>query len=483
MNTTRILRLPALLALVLCALTSRAQAPADDAAAPPLNVRPDERRSHAPFSVQLFDRPVELRLGYELSMEKRRNFDLNKARDRDRRTRDQELKADARMKVSPRITLFAQAVAISEVRHQRATGVVTRDEGLQRGELWALIDELAGTPLALQAGRIPLVDGRTWWWDDDLDAARLMWRGDSWYVETGVGRELARKASYEPGIALQHRGVLRWFGQASWSWARRQSLELFWLRAFDRSGTPLPGALFNDRDADETDGRLNWLGLRGSGNGRVAGGQRWAYWADLGLVRGRETITAFSDAAGGLQRAGASSSRRVRGHAVDLGATWTFGELWRPTLTLGWAAGSGSAPGAAVNRNYRQTGLQENKVRLSGMKRLQRYGELFDPELSNLRVATASFGLRVRTDASIELAAHHYRQRVAAPIVADMRLSQSPAGISPRLGREVDLLFAWRPSSQVELTLLLARFLPGDAFAANRRDPATSIELGLDIKF
>jgi hypothetical protein len=206
-----------------------------------------------------------------------------------------------------------------------------------------------------------------------------------------------------------------------------------------------------------------------------------AYWADLGLVRGRETSTAFSDAAGGLQRAGASSSRRVRGHAVDLGATWTFGELWRPTLTLGWAAGSGSAPGAAVNRNYRQTGLQENKVRLSGMKRLQRYGELFDPELSNLRVATASFGLRVRPDASIELAAHHYRQRVAAPIVADMRLSQSPAGISPRLGRKVDLLFAWRPSSQVELTLLLARFLPGDAFAANRRDPATSIELGLDI--
>lgn len=482
MRLTRLLSLPLALSL-LSAAPAGAQDAADEAAAPPVNLRPDERRAHAPFSVELFDRPVELRLGYELSMEQRRNFDLNQARDRDRRTRDQELKADARMKLTPRVTLFAQAVAISEVRHQRATGLVTRDEGLQRGELWASVDQLAGTPLALQAGRIPLVDSRTWWWDDDLDAARLMWRGPSWYAETGFGRELARKASYEPGIALQHRGVRRWFGQASWNWTRRQSLELFWLRASDRSGSPLPGALLADNDADEHDGRLSWLGLRGSGNGRLAGGQRWAYWADLGLVRGRETLTTFSDAAGGLQRAGATNSRRLRGQALDLGATWTFSELWRPTLTLGWAAGSGSAPGAAVNRNYRQTGLQENKVRLSGMKRLQRYGELFDPELSNLRVATASFGLRVLPETSIELAAHHYRQRVAAPVVADMRLSQLPAGISPRLGHELDLLFAWRPTSQLELMLLLARFLPGDAFAANRRDPATSIELGLDIKF
>lgn len=473
----------ALLAAGLAPGLGGAQPNGFDGSAPPPNVRPDEQRSGQPLTVDLFDRPVTLRLGYQLSMERRRNFDLNLARDRDRRTRDQELKADARIRLSPRSTLFVQAVAISEVRRQKATGTVTRAEGLQRGELWALFDELGGQPLALQVGRIPLVDSRTSWWDEDLDALRLMARGADWSAETGIGREWAREASFDHGIDLRHRGVWRWFGQARWTWSPRQSLEAFWLHANDRTGVPVPGSLWSASDADAADARLLWLGLRASGNGRLGGGRRWAYWAELGHVQGRETITAFGDATGGLQRAGASSSRPVRGQAVDLGVAWTFTDTWRPTLTLGWAAGSGAAPGAAVNRNYRQTGLQENKVRLSGMKRMKRYGELFDPELSNLRVTTLSFALRPLANASAELVWQHYRQAVASPLLADSRLSQAPQGLQRAIGQEFDLLFAWRPTSQLELTLLLARFLPGAAFAADRRDAATSIELGLDLKF
>lgn len=473
----------ALLAAALQTSLAAAQVAPEEASAAQVNVRPDERRSERPFTVDLFDRPLALRLGYELSIERRQNFDLNQARDRDRRTREQELKADARMQLSPTVALFAQVVAISDVRRQKASASIDRAEGLQRGELWALVEGLAGSPLALQAGRIPLVDSRTWWWDEDLDAARLLARGTNWYAETGFGRELARKASFEPGIDVLHRGVQRWFGQASWTWTQRQSVEAFWLRASDRSGVPLPGSLWADDDTDAADARLTWLGLRASGNGRLAAGQRWAYWADLGLVRGRETLTAFSDGDRGRQQAGASNSRRVRGRGLDIGAMWTFTDSWRPTLTLGWAAGSGSAPDAAVNRNYRQTGLQENKVRLSGIKRLQRYGELFDPELSNLRIATASFGVRPLANASVELVWHRYRQAVASATLADSRLSQDPQGLRRQLGQEFDLLLAWRPTRQLELTLLLARFLPGAAFATNRRDPATSIELGLDIKF
>ena len=479
-----LLRLAAV-GLLLWALPSThalAQPVADNGPPPVANVRPDEQRGNQPFTVQLFDRPLMLRLGYEWSIERRQNFDLNNARDRDRRTRDQELKAEAQLRVSPRLTLSAQAVAVSEVRRQKATGTITRDEGLKRGELWALFDQLAGTPLSLQLGRIPLVDARTWWWDDDLDAVRLMARGSNWYAETGIGRELARAASYEPGIDLAHRGVHRWFGQTRWTWAPRQSLEGFWLRAVDRSGVPAAGSLWSADDADGRDARLTWLGLRSSGNGRLAGGARWGYWADAGWVRGRETLTPFSTS-GNQQRAGNSQARKVRGRGLDLGAQWTFTDVWRPTLTLGWAAGSGAAPGASVDGNYRQTGLQENKARLSGMKRLQRYGELFDPELSNLRVATAAFAVRPWTDSSIELVWHRYRQVVASAALADSRLSQAPQGLQRGLGQAFDLLLAWRPTPQVELTLLFARFLPGEAFAANRRDPATSIELGLDLKF
>jgi hypothetical protein len=64
-------------------------------------------------------------------------------------------------------------------------------------------------------------------------------------------------------------------------------------------------------------------------------------------------------------------------------------------------------------------------------------------------------------------------------VLAGSRLSQAPAGLDPRLGREIDLFLAWRESRHLEFTLLLARFVPGAAFAANRRDAAHSVELGI----
>jgi alginate production protein len=455
-----------------------------DAAGPPIApARVDERRSEQPFTVNLFDRPTQFRLSYELSLERRANFDLDRGRDRDRRVRDQELKVEARMLASDRLTLLAEGVLLSEVRRQAATGTEQRKSGTQRGQLWAQLDRIGGLPLAVQAGRIPLVDRRAWWWDEDLDAVRLISSGATWRVETGFGRELARKASFDPGIEIGNRGVRRWFGQASWNWQRRHTLEAFWLRANDRSGTPVAGSLVRPDDVDPVDARLGWLGLRASGNERTDGGHRFAYWVDVARVAGRQKLTAFGDETDAGQVAGATVGQRVRGNALDAGAQWTWDMMFRPTVSAAWARGSGSAVGAAVDRNFRQTGLQENKTRFAGVKRLQRYGELLDPELSNLQVGTLGAGLRIFDNTSVELVWHRYRQLVPSTVLAGSRLSQSPAGISGDIGRELDFFIAWREWREVELTLAISRFTPGAAFAADRRDPATGIELGLALNF
>ncbi len=459
---------------------------ADNAAAatppPVVDVRPDDRKSDTPLTITPFDRPTELRLGYELSLERRANFDLNAARDRDRRVRDQELKLEARVRASDDVTLLAEGVFVSDVRHQKATATTTREEGTQRGQLWLLIERLGGTALALQAGRVALVDRRAWWWDEDLDAVRLLARGADWRFETGYGRELARKASFDAGIDLRDRGVRRWFGQASWRWRPRHTLEAFWLHADDRSGTPAPGSLWSADDVDAVDARLGWLGLRASGNVRGAAG-RWAYWADVARVAGRRTTTAFGDAGAAGTPALDSSLQRVRGHAFDLGTQWTFDAPLRPTATLALARGSGGDPAAALDRTFVQTGLQENKARIGGVKRLQRYGELLDPELSNLDVATVGLGLRPSEATSVELVWHRYRQIVPSAALAGARLSQAPAGLDPDIGHGLDLFFASREWRHLELTLALSRFVPGTAFASDRRDPAHGIELGLALSF
>jgi hypothetical protein len=78
---------------------------------------------------------------------------------------------------------------------------------------------------------------------------------------------------------------------------------------------------------------------------------------------------------------------------------WTPAPRWcwarlRPSLTLAYARGSGGEDSATRDANFRQTGLHENKARLAGVKRLRRYGELLQPDLSNLAITTLGSGIR-----------------------------------------------------------------------------------------
>lgn len=473
--------LPALGRALLVALLGLQSTLAWGQSGDPSTGRGDRRRSEAPLTTDWFGRPVELRFGYELTLGRRDNFDLDRTRDRDRRTRDQELKAEAQFGLGPDWRGWVEAIALSEVRRRPATGEVDRREGLERGPMWLMRDRLGGLPLAVQFGRVPLVEPRAFWWDDDLDAVRLLWQGERLSVAAGIGRELWRRHTADPGIDPEHKGVTRSFGHARWALAERHAADLFWLRARDGSGTPAPGALAAADTEDRSDARLTWLGLRSSGQFRPANGTRVGYWADLARVSGSDTLTDWAEQDDGSFVAGASATQRVRGRAFDLGLQWIGAGGSRPTLLAAFAHGSGGADGAAIDRGFRQTGLQENKQRLAGVKRFRRYGELFDPELSNLRVATLGFGWRPFDRTSIELAWHRYRQDVASTRSPSSRLSADPNGRSAELGSEIDLLLAVREWQHVEFTLAWSRFMPGAAY--DLRDRAQGIEFGLAIDY
>ena len=100
------------------------------------------------------------------------------------------------------------------------------------------------------------------------------------------------------------------------------------------------------------------------------------YWLELAHVRGR------------------SKSNKIRGIGFDLGSTYKLDLPLRPSITLGCAFGSGDDdPLDNENNNFRQTGLQDNSAKFNGVTHLKYYGEMFDPELSNLVILTAGFGL------------------------------------------------------------------------------------------
>lgn len=455
---------------------SAQNSPAPDSAPRREGQRTDERRPEEPFTVNLFDKPLQLGGSWDYSDERRRNFDLDDTRARNRRAREHEVELEGRLLIDADTQAFAQLVGLHETRRTQGTDGKRVTRALERGQMWLLRDRLGGTPWSLQVGRVPLLDRRAWWWDDDLDAVRLRYAGTGWRLDTGLGREIAKVSSAHKGIAPASRGVARWFGQATWTWARRHALDAFWLVQRDSSSRPRTGAVFADEDAtDPSDLRARWVGARASGEWRVEAGPRLAYWADAASLTGREHRSAFDEQADGTFIASGATKRRVRGKAFDIGATGTLQQLpLKPSLTAGYARGS---PG------FRQTGLQENKARFAGVKRWQRYGELLQPELANAAVTTLGTGVRMLENSSLELVTHRYRQVRAADAQAGSRLSADPQGSSKALGREVDLLLAVREWKHVELTLKASRFKPGAAFAADERNAARAVEFGIAVNF
>jgi alginate production protein len=450
-----------------------------DVAAPPApqreGQRSDDRRPDEPFTVDLFGTPVQLTGGWEYSDERRKNFDLDDSRARDRRTREHEIKLEARMQLGADTQAFVQIGGVHDSRRTQGTPGKESTRALQREQMWLQRDRIGGTPWSLQIGRVPLLDRRAWWWDEDLDAIRARYATGQWRLDTGIAREVAKRSSAERAIDPAAKGVTRWFGQLTWPWAQRHAVDAFWLVQTDGSSRPAPGAVFADEDrTDPSDLRARWIGARASGEWRIADGPRLAYWADLARLSGREHLSSFKEQDDGSFTADGASRRRVSGSAFDIGATGSLPLPLRPSLSVGFARGSSG---------FRQTGLQENKTRIGGVKRVQRYGELLRPELSNLSVATLGTGVRLLDNSSLELVAHRYRQVRASSSIAGSRLSAEPQGTSRQVGREVNLLFAARQWQQVEVTVRASHFKPGAAFAPAERKPARAVEFGIAVNF
>lgn len=446
--------------------------------------RPDERRPAVQFSTTLFGRPLTFGGQHEITHQNRRNFDLDSSRSRDRGRLDQELKAEVFYRASDDASLFLQLVGLSEIDTQRSGGQRTSTTSLERGQMWLYANRLLPEPMALQAGRIGLIEPRTWWWDEDLDAVRVYAGRVDWLVETGLARELGRQSTEEHHIAPEHEKVTRWFGRAAYEWRRRHALETYWLHARDDSARAAPGTVFHEEQADPSDARLSWLGLRATGDQRFGAAQRLGYWLDSAWLRGRETVTDFSDVGTDQVRVTRLSDQTVRGQALDGGIMWTLPGAWRPTLTAAYARGSGDGDTRdGVDHAYRQTGLQENKARYRGVNRFRYYGELLRPDLSNLDIRTVAFGFRFLPRSSLELVLHHYRQIHASRSLPSDRLDASPNGIDRSLGRELDIILGVREWERIELAARLGLFRAGKAFGAREGEHAELLELSLTWVF
>jgi len=297
---------------------------------------------------------------------------------------------------------------------------------------------------SVQLGRQAFTDEREWLFDDELDAVRLFYR----YRQLGFELSLSRED-------LLDRNLLTGEGERD----RIDNLLLLGRYAYDADGY-VDGYLFLRDNREPRAEDLYFLGLHSQG--QLA--RHLDYWLEAALVRGSKR------------------ERDIRGYGVDVGMTWAAKRAWKPALTLGLAFGSGDDHlSDGVDGNFRQTDLQDNNDRFNGVTSFKYYGEVFDPELSNLQILTLGAGLRPAHKFSIDLVYHGYWQHKADDDIRDSSLDLDPDGEHRGLGHELDLIVGFR---YLDLSIkgIFGVFDPGAAFADDA-DQAHFGEFKVEYRF
>lgn len=285
--------------------------------------------------------------------------------------------------------------------------------------------------LSISAGRQRIRDDRQWIYDEELDAIRLT------YGFSRVGFEFSVSESKDKDL-LSHNDdpeLINFMGNIKFSFAPNNVLSLYSFVQDDHSVEPEDVAFY---------------GLQV--NGEMM--KRLEYWVEFAHLRGR------------------SGPDKIRGYGFDVGLTKIFKTFLNPSITLGFAYGSGDKDSADnTDKNFRQTGFQDNNAAFNGVTRIQYYGELVDPELSNLSIFTGGLGFRIGKNTSLDFVYHRYRQNELAVEFRDTELEDRPNGENKGIGHEIDAIVAYRNrKSGVTMSLIAGYFIPGRAFPKEADD-------------
>lgn len=279
-------------------------------------------------------------------------------------------------------------------------------------EAFALWRDIAGAPVAIQAGRQDFDEYREWLFDAQLDALRLYA-----YPLYPVVAEAAYINSLDDSPENKFR-----------------TTEDFLLHVHGRLFDGAEAAAYRlwRTDSGPRGQEPIWTGLRFRGTNSPL-----RPWVDIAWLRGWD------------------KGRRFRAQAVDLGTT-VVQRLAGLTMsaTVGYANASGNDHNpkeTGINEEFRQTGYEDNTGTFAGVTSLQYYGEVFDPELSNMSILTLGAGCRPSGSLSIDVIYHTFQQSEYSEAVpreiqgTDLTVYDNGGrGIDPSNGRPVTDLFPYK---------------------------------------
>lgn len=444
--------------------------------------RLDDRRPDDQFNFQLGETQITVGGELELSIDIEDESDLQSTREDGRLDLEPGFQLEAFIEGPGSVSAFLELKGEHGLSYDLPLSFRDEETELSRGEAWIHFDRPFSLPLSVQIGRQNFAEQREWWWDDDLDSIRVSYSTPRIRAFVAVAEEIGRVVLNDDHRDAEDENVLRVLSNLNWRFTSEFMLDLFFLYEDDHSDQQTLGQIVPFYKEDEVDAELFWFGTRFSGEFDIRNTFEAAYWIDWALVRGDETQFEFDDIDDLRIFVESKRSFDRSGEAVDVGTSvrWVnsrIGFLQEPTLTIGFAWGSGTDGG--IN-GFKETGLNDNNWRFNGVDRFRYYGELTDPKLENLSVSTLALGFRFWTESSVEILHHNYTQ-VDKSLIHELRVDPNTNGRSHDIGHEIDVVVGIEEWQNWEFEFVSAYFMPGDAF--DEKDNAWQLSFKLNYNF
>jgi alginate production protein len=340
-------------------------------------------------------------------------------------------------------------------------------------ELWVQYNGITSYPgEAVRIGRQRIRQGDGEWWDQDADSLRWFLDTTLRSAEIGVAHQFSTYRTDSVDVPIEQRGRTYIFVDIATRWRVDNRLGLRATHAIDHGRLPeIDQAVSADEKLERS--QLTWIGVFAD-NGfyeMIESDRSLAYTLEATYVIGSQDVA--------TRDAGSA----IASHLSQTVGAWngSVGLRWQPLanvpLQLG-AAYTYSQGGAEGDRStqYQQSGMQSNSSYFTGTQTLtSRYNEMLQPELGNLRIATAFLSLNL-TNQTLGLVFEEFRKDDGAAPIRTRNVTANTVGDSTDIGTGVDLVFAHYFGLAPPARRLLES---GDAFRAQERRSLIALRASL----
>lgn len=371
----------------------------------------------------------------ELEYQYQRNADLDTTNDEDLTTLEPALVLALSFDPSKYFQAYIDMKLAGEFEFEDSR--TTRDRATLEVELaYILLKEFWGDRLAFQIGRQRFEDERQWLFDAELDGARAF----LYFYGIDAAFSVTRGGIVDVDLLNRDAGD------------KTNNYVTYWKYEFSEDTNAAAYFIFRDNTKDEEESAIT-LGVHSDGDFTDSLG----YWLELAY--------AF----------GTNDRSETNGIGFEVGANYIIYPKLEPSVTLAYAFGS---------KDFRQTGLQGNESDFNGAADFLYYGQLFDPELSNMSIFTAGVGVNPTEEtSSIDIVYHYYIQTEARDTLVNTGIDADPDGQQKSIGSEIDLVLGYEgEESGFSAALVLGYFIPGSAFPGDAENSFLT-NLTLEYRF